>query len=1085
MNEETPKETVETPAKRTGLRRRSVRVLLGLVIAAILVRAVLPGVLRRVVVSQADKALIGRIEIDDIDLALLMGGITVKGLRIYADDLPAAETDPARSVPPATTAHPSPSGETATSPSPMETKAEVSEVKGAEVPTADGDVPAATKAVTPVFSAARLSVYIGWRALLDKIVELRSIELEHFDARIDRLQNGTLVLPQPVPGEPEPAAEEPAPESERPGWGVLLQRLALRDGSVSFRDFTIDPEAKPLTAAIPSLDASNMALLVTDAGLQPGNVALDAEILGGHLTVELTQRTLPGGSAFQSHVVLTDVPISDARVYIPRMEWTALDGRLDIDLKHNFEPDGPHDLSGTVTLRDMAIRVAGADAPALAWKNLAIGVADVDVVKHSAHIAEIALEGAHVVARASGPEPLPVLRGLMKDDEPAAHAASSSPKAAATSAQAPAQASAKAAPSTPWSWQLDKASIRDATVDVLGGETPLVLGVSSEVTSLSSAPKTRSNLTLKVTPPEGTLALAGAFTIDPIGFDGALKLANVSLPPLSSPVATPMTRLLQRGTLSTDLKIAAGATAAAPADGAKISGTASLDEVVITGDDDKVFSLRWKQLAVDIESILAPGVLAKKPADGNPTPPSVALSSFTFQRPELVITRTEKGIVLPQPLGGSETGEGQAEEPGSKAEDTSQPEIKTTAAEPQSDAGSSSQDSSPVDVRIGRVSIEKMRIAVTDKAVKPLYRSSLDPIDFSATDLRWPGPYANAVNLTARGLDGAKLSVTGDVAPTGSKITVNLDGMPLSPLQAYAATAGYGLRGGTASLHSKIKLTGEDYDTENNLVLNKLQVTGTQGDSLFASQFGMPLSLALALMTDLQGNITLNLPVSGGRKGASFGIGTAIRDALKQAILSTATSPLKLIGAVAEIGQTPTSLTPPPVSFALGRNREEEGEAAKIDRLGKFLSSSTALVLRLHGETSDDDRRWLAEQKLRSTIEAESGLMGSVRHIGEGGDREAALAYLEARAEDKPAELPEDHQPWFDAALAKQKVTDDDLRALARQRAEAVRDRLLSVTKVAPGRIVIDPIAPEDLAARPAVSITLETADTAEKVPAP
>ena len=67
-----------------ALARRRYRVLLALVLVAVAIRAVLPAILRRVVVTQADEAVIGRIEIDDVDLSLLTGGFTLHGLRVFS-----------------------------------------------------------------------------------------------------------------------------------------------------------------------------------------------------------------------------------------------------------------------------------------------------------------------------------------------------------------------------------------------------------------------------------------------------------------------------------------------------------------------------------------------------------------------------------------------------------------------------------------------------------------------------------------------------------------------------------------------------------------------------------------------------------------------------------------------------------------------------------------------------------------------------------------------------------------------------------------------------------------------------------------
>jgi hypothetical protein len=369
-----------------------------------------------------------------------------------------------------------------------------------------------------------------------------------------------------------------------------------------------------------------------------------------------------------------------------------------------------------------------------------------------------------------------------------------------------------------------------------------------------------------------------------------------------------------------------------------------------------------------------------------------------------------------------------------------------------------------------------MRVNVTDTAVKPPYRGELDPIDGSARDVAWPGPRAGDVKVTAKGLQGATFELSGKVAPEGSRLTADLAGLPLAPFHSYAAPTGYGLGGGVAAVRSNIKLGPGSYDTSSEVVLNRLQVTGSEGDALFAQQFGMPLSMALALMTDLQGNIKLTLPVAGDRSGTRIGIAKIIRDTLARAVLNAATSPLKLIGAVANIGDKPASLAPQPVIFADGRAEFAKDEAEKLEQVARQLASTPSVGLRLRGEAGDADRRWLAEQKLRAQLEEEGGFLGSVRHIGERAVRKTALDVLAKRAEDEKAEMPEEHREWLEQAVAKHEVTDEELAALARARTAAVRAKLVEDAKdVAPERIVSDDPAPEDLGARSVVAITLTT----------
>jgi len=365
-----------------------------------------------------------------------------------------------------------------------------------------------------------------------------------------------------------------------------------------------------------------------------------------------------------------------------------------------------------------------------------------------------------------------------------------------------------------------------------------------------------------------------------------------------------------------------------------------------------------------------------------------------------------------------------------------------------------------------------MRLGVTDKAVKPVYRSQLDPVDLEAKDVRWPGPFARDVKLVAKGLEGATFTVTGNVAPTGSALVAKLQGLPLAPFNPYASASGYGVGGGTAQLDSKIKLGPGSYDTDSKLVLHGLEVTGSEGDSLFAAQFGMPLSLALSLMTDLQGNIVLDLPVAGDASGMKLGLGTIIGNALARAILNAVTSPLKLIGAVANIGDKPASLAPQPLVFAPGRAVLAEGEDAKLEQVTKLLAASPALAIHLRGETSDEDRRWLQEQALRAQLEEESGVLGSIRHLGERAERKSVLAVLNERAEGKPAEVPEEHEAWFEENVKAQTVSDAALADLAAARAKTIQDTIVG-DGIALERVPIESATPDDLAARPVVALGL------------
>ncbi|MBI3769199.1 MAG: DUF748 domain-containing protein [Deltaproteobacteria bacterium] len=963
------------------LRNRLLLIVLAL---ATVVRVALPYVVRRVAVDQADKALVGRIELDDVDLSLLTGGITLHGLRVFATE---ATAD---SIPPES---------------------------------------------APVFSATRLSVELGFRALLHKIVEVQRFDLDGFAVSLDRARDGTLVLPLPAPA---PASEPPAaePKEARPGWGVLIRHVALRDGRIGFRDFALGDQPQHIEGRVPTLDAGNLAVLITESGLEPGKIALEAGIEDGTLRLEVTLENLAGGPAYQSHLVLTNLPIAHARLYIPKVGWSDLAGRLDLDVVHRFESRGAHTLHGTVALRDVAVRVQDLDEPALAWSALAIDVAGVDLVKQHAEIGAVTLAGARVVTRPAGPEPLPVLHGLA---QPAAEGAASQPPPLVTGGDSTAK---------PWTWAVANVTLKDARVHALGGDGPLDVGVEAAAANLASAAGTQTRVALSLAPSGGgTLALAGDLTLQPIGFDGTVRADGLVLAPLTQPIATAQTRLLKNGVATVNLAIAAGTTPKAPSNGARIAGTIDLANLEIASDDPKPFALRWNDLAIELREVTTPAV---------PGPIAVALASVSLVRPEIVATRTYTGIALPAALTDG------ASPP---------PPPPTSPVRPPLD----------VQVRVDKVAIQKTRVAFSDEAVRPFYRSNLDPIDLTCVDLRWPGPFARDAQLLAKGLDGASLKVTGNLAPAGSHLLVTLADLPLAPFNPYATASGYGVAGGTARLDSTISIAPASYETTSKLVLSQLAVTGGAGDSLFVSQFGMPLALALALLTDLEGNIVLDLPIAGDAQGMRTGLGTLVGNALARAILNAVTSPLKLVGAVANLGEKPASLTPQPMVFQPGRIDLAAGEDTKLAQLESLLAAAPGLKLHLRGETGEEDRRWLREQALRAKLERESGVVGTVRHIGERGARSATLAALAARTDGKAAEIPEEHRAWFEAQVAAQDVADAALHALAAARAKSVQSRLESGGGVGADRVLVDDESPEDVAARPVVAIGLGS--PAERIP--
>jgi hypothetical protein len=353
------------------LRRPRNRVLVGVLALLVAVRIALPYVLRPIIVDQADKALVGRIALADLDLSLIRGGVTLHGLEVYPEELP----------PPGT---------------PVDPKAEPKK---------------------PLFSAGRLWTQISWLELLRKTIDVEEFELEDFAVRVDRLKDG-LVLPKPVPSS-EPAPPPAEPEAEGSGWAFAADSLALTRGNIAFRDFTVGEAPQRFDLAIDSIAARKLALRFDPSGSEPGHVELEAELGGGGtIGFEADVETKQAGPAVHSKITLSQLPIGGVRVYLKMFGWSDLEGTLDAVIEHNFETAGAHDVSGTLSLSAVSAKVPELDRPAIQFDKLSVTLDKIDLVKQHAAVADVALTNLRLEVDPRLPRLMPLLNPPAKSAAP-------------------------------------------------------------------------------------------------------------------------------------------------------------------------------------------------------------------------------------------------------------------------------------------------------------------------------------------------------------------------------------------------------------------------------------------------------------------------------------------------------------------------------------------------------------------------------------------------------------------------------------------------------------------------------------------
>jgi uncharacterized protein involved in outer membrane biogenesis len=514
----------------------------------------------------------------------------------------------------------------------------------------------------------------------------------------------------------------------------------------------------------------------------------------------------------------------------------------------------------------------------------------------------------------------------------------------------------------------------------------------------------------------------------------------------------------------------AGAPLAPSNEPLQAKATVQLVQPRVARGDGKEFAVSAKSISVPVQSLSLPGVPGGIPPGAAVQPLRATLGEVRLEGPAIRVTRTKAGIVLPASGAAPAAASSQAVSPSPTAQPT--PAVPPSpGSEPSPAAGQ------PLELQIAAVRILRGGVDFTDRAVEPSVSTRLAPIEVDARGIKLPGPYVKPLSVDITNVEQGKITVRGDLSPNESTITLKVDEWALAPYNAYATTySPYGIADGALTIDLKADAHDGTYEVKNDIRLHQFDLSGAEGDSLFEQNFGIPLSLALALLRDVQGNIDLAVPLQVDREGnAQVDVMAVVRSALRQAITGAVTSPLKMLGAVA--GGTGAPIAPSPIAFRLGRAEPTGPGTESAARLAAFLASRPAMGVQLTSAATADDARWLHEQALLATWADEGVFARSLAFVVERGPRQRIRDYLEARIADQKPELSAEDAAQLDEWLTEiPPPTPEQLTALAAARLAAVQT-ILRDKAIDAARVTVGP-PPED-ATKPIVAIQLRSAANA------
>jgi hypothetical protein len=328
------------------------------------------------------------------------------------------------------------------------------------------------------------------------------------------------------------------------------------------------------------------------------------------------------------------------------------------------------------------------------------------------------------------------------------------------------------------------------------------------------------------------------------------------------------------------------------------------------------------------------------------------------------------------------------------------------------------------------------KLLFNDATVKPPFDMRLELTELVIKNIDTAKPGQNSAMLIKGRLDKhSRISVKGTVQPFAERPTLNLDnrfeGIALTQLSPYTvSTLGYELESGHLDAESTLKMNQGQLDGKNQLTIRALEVAPVENESRekLDGQLSVPLGTALSMLRDKNDTIKLDLPISGDIDNPDFDISDVVNTAVSKALktgsmsfLKVALQPYGALITVAQLaGEAASKVRLQPVVFAPGLTDWEDNTGDYLAKVAGILKERPDVNIKVCGLAVAGDREMLAGQQ-------------------------AAAAAAEKSAGKKADK---------DAVLPAVTISDEQLLALAGQRAGAVKDHLVSTHGVTASRLV-------------------------------
>ncbi|SDG32845.1 Uncharacterized protein involved in outer membrane biogenesis [Pseudomonas extremaustralis] len=270
----------------------------------------------------------------------------------------------------------------------------------------------------------------------------------------------------------------------------------------------------------------------------------------------------------------------------------------------------------------------------------------------------------------------------------------------------------------------------------------------------------------------------------------------------------------------------------------------------------------------------------------------------------------------------------------------------------------------PLGIHIGQIAINDGSANFADFSLTPNFATAIQQLNgqIGTIDSRQAKPAS--VDIKGKVDRYAPVTIKGSVNPfdpiAALDIATSFKRVELTTLTPYSGKfAGFRIRKGRLNLDLHYVITKGQLKAENKVVVEQLQL-GEKVDS--ADAVDLPIRLAIALLKDSDGRISIELPISGDLNNPQFSVMPIVWQTLRNLVVRAASAPFKFIGGLISGGGSEDLGN---VSFAPGSNELSKEAEGALNTLAKALKERPNLRLEIEGTAAaSSDGPFLAQERL-------------------------------------------------------------------------------------------------------------------------